>query len=288
MMGASALRGRSMPTTAPSSSPAPAASQATIDVLTALLEARTGQQIAAYRSWRLDTALKPLLLAGKDREIGEHIVDALLNQETSFYRDAQVFEHLVAAIADAEAAGHRIRIWCAGCSTGQEPLSLAMLFAERHETTGAPVPDIIATDVSGAAIARARSGRFTQFEIQRGLPIRRMMRWFDGVGADWVAKPELVKLVTFRRVNLVSDAAPAGRFDLVLCRNVLLYLTAETKLRVFSTIARALRPGGLFVMGAGETVSGQTPLFEPSQRYRGFYETPSSSSGDPRLRAPGS
>jgi chemotaxis protein methyltransferase CheR len=263
MMGASALRGRSMPTT---SSPAPAASQATIDVLTALLEARTGQQIAAYRSWRLDTALKPLLrerqlggldelvaqlLAGKDREIGEHIVDALLNQETSFYRDAQVFEHLVAAIADAETAGHRIRIWCAGdCG------------------------------------ARARSGRFTQFEIQRGLPIRRMMRWFDGVGADWVAKPELVKLVTFRRVNLVSDAAPAGRFDLVLCRNVLLYLTAETKLRVFSTIARALRPGGLFVMGAGETVSGQTPLFEPSQRYRGFYETPSSSTGDPRLRAP--
>lgn len=300
MMGASALRGRSMPTTAPSSSPAPAASQATIEVLTALLEARTGQQIAAYRSWRLDTALKPLLrerqlgsldelvaqlLAGKDREIGEHIVDALLNQETSFYRDAQVFEHLVAAIADAETAGHRIRIWCAGCSTGQEPLSLAMLFAERHETTGAPVPDIIATDVSGAAIARARSGRFTQFEIQRGLPIRRMMRWFDGVGADWVAKPELVKLVTFRRVNLVSDAAPAGRFDLVLCRNVLLYLTAETKLRVFSTIARALRPGGLFVMGAGETVSGQTPLFEPSQRYRGFYEAPSSKPDDSRLRS---
>ena len=280
---------------------APLVSQAAITVLSALLEARTGQQIAAYRSWRLDTALKPLLrarnldtldqlvvqlLGGKDPSIGDQIVDALLNQETSFYRDALVFEHLVAAIAAAETgtggARRRVRIWCAGCSTGQEPLSLAMLFAERHEATGAPIPEIVATDVSDVAIARARAGRFTQFEIQRGLPIRRMMRWFDGVGGDWVAKPELMKLVAFRRVNLVADPAPAGQFDLVLCRNVLLYLSPETKLSVFATIARVLRPGGVFVMGAGETVIGQTPLFAPSQRYRGFYETPQNAAAEMR------
>lgn len=265
-----------------------APSQAAINVLTALLEARTGQQISAYRSWRLDTALKPLLrarnlatldqlvtqlLQGTDRQIGDHIVDALVNQETSFFRDAQVFEMLADAILGAERDGRRARIWCAGCSTGQEPLSLAMQFAERRESNGAPMPEIVATDVSDAAITRARSGRFSQFEIQRGLPVRRMIRWFDATGADWVAKPDLLSLVTFRRLNLVSDQPPPGQFDIVLCRNVLLYLSTDTKRQVFPKIAAALKPRGLFVMGAGETVIGQTRLFEPSKRFRGLYET---------------
>ncbi len=272
--------------TAASMSP-PIASQTAINVLTALLEARTGQQIAAYRSWRLDTALKPLLrdrkldtldqlvtqlLEGSDRLIGDHIVDALVNQETSFFRDAQVFDLMVEAVALAEASRRRVRIWCAGCSTGQEPLSLAMLFAERTETSGAPMPEIVATDVSEAALARARSGRFSQFEIQRGLPVRRMIRWFDTTGSDWIAKPELVKLITFRRMNLVSDQPPPGRFDIVLCRNVLLYLSADTKGQVFPRIAAALNPGGKLVLGAGETVIGQTSAFEPSKRFRGFYQ----------------
>jgi chemotaxis protein methyltransferase CheR len=273
----------------PRSSSIPIASASSITVLTALLEARTGQQIAAYRSWRMDTALKPLLrernldtldqlvnhmLEGNDRIIGDRIVDALLNQETSFYRDASVFETIVAAVEQAETEKRRVRIWCAGCSTGQEPLSLAMLFAERQESTGLAAPEIVATDVSDAAIVRARAGRYTQFEIQRGLPIRRMMRWFDCAGGDWLAKPELVKMVAYRRINLVAEPAPPGRFDMVLCRNVLLYLSTETKALVFPRIAAAMRPGGLFVMGAGETVIGQTRLFEPSKRHRGCYELP--------------
>ncbi len=272
----------------PAAQTTPIASQTAINVLTALLEARTGQQISAYRSWRLDTALKPLLrdqkldtldqlvtqlLEGSDRLIGDRIVDALVNQETSFFRDAQVFEMLAEAVALAESEHRRARIWCAGCSTGQEPLSLAMLFAERQEETGVAMPEIVATDVSDAAIARARSARFSQFEIQRGLPVRRMVRWFDTTGSDWVAKPELVKTIAFRRMNLVSDPRPPGKFDVVLCRNVLLYLSADTKAQVFPKIAGALKPGGLLAMGAGETVIGQTRLFEPSKRFRGLYET---------------
>ncbi|WP_380780701.1 CheR family methyltransferase [Sphingomonas sp. R86520] len=262
-------------------------SQTAINVLSALLEARTGQQIGAYRSWRVDTALKPLLrarkldtldqlvtqlLQGSDRSIGDTIVDALVNQETSFFRDAQVFQTLAEVVAEAESDRRRARIWCAGCSTGQEPLSLAMQFAERKEATGAPIPEIIATDVSDAAIARGRSGRFSQFEIQRGLPVRRMVQWFDTTGSDWVAKPDLLAMVAFRRMNLVADQPPPGQFDVVLCRNVLLYLSAETKNEVFPKIAAALKPDGVFVMGAGETVIGQTRLFEPSKRFRGCYE----------------
>lgn len=265
----------------------PALSPAVVQVLTALLEARTGQQLASYRSWRLDVALKPLLrergmatldelvlayTEDGDAVLGDRIVDALVNGETSFFRDAPMFDMVVEATADATAAGRRARIWSAACATGQEPLSLAMLFAERLATGGPPVPEIVASDVSEAALSRARAGRFTQFEIQRGLPIRRMMQWFDGAGDEWVAKPELTRLVFFRRCNLVADPAPAGRFDVVLCRNMLMYLSPAAKAPVFARLAQALRPGGLLALGAGETVIGQTPLFAPSRRFRGLYE----------------
>jgi chemotaxis protein methyltransferase CheR len=264
----------------------PGVSQVARNVFSALLEARTGQQIASYRSWRIDTALKPLLrerrldtldqlvtllLDGNDARVGDQIVNALVNQETSFFRDAPVFDLVLEAVAAAEAAGRRPRIWCAGCSTGQEPLSLAMLFAERAEG-GAAVPEIVATDVSEAACTRARAGRYTQFEIQRGLPIRRMVRWFHADGTDWVAKPELTRLVTVRRHNLVAEPPPPGAFDVILCRNVLLYLSAAAKSEVFARFAAAIRPGGTLALGAGETVIGQTDAFQPSRRLRGLYE----------------
>ena len=261
-------------------------SPATLQMFSALLEARTGQRIASYRSWRIDTALKSLmrdrglgtldqlvalLREGRDRPLADEVVDALLNQETSFFRDAPIFDLVVEAVAAAERRGHRARIWCAGCATGQEPQSLAMLFAERAEA-GAPTPEILATDVSDLALARARAGRYTQFEIQRGLPIRQLMRWFDGEGGEWTIKPDLARRVMFRQHNLVADRPPAGAFDVILCRNVLLYLSPETKQAVFRTFADALRPDGLLVLGAGETVIGQTQLFQPSRTLRGFYE----------------
>ena len=252
-------------------------------VLTALLEERTGQQLSACRSWRLDTALKPLLKArnlttldalvdllldGEDTGLAGEVVDALLNNETSFFRDAPVFDLVAQAVAAAEAQGRRARIWSAGCATGQEPLSLAMLFAER----GGVMPEIVATDVSQAALTRARAGRYTQFEAQRGLPIRCLMRWFDGApDGDWIAKPELVRQVQYRRASLLTDPAPPGRFDVVLCRNVMLYLATGAKSVAFCRIAAALRPDGLFAMGAGETVIGQTRLFQPSRDLRGLY-----------------
>lgn len=261
-----------------------------LGVLATLLQARTGQEIARDRSWRADALLKPLmrergcdtldqlvllLLDGSDAAIAGLVVDALLNQETSFFRDAAVFDLIAeaAAAAEAEGRGRRLRIWCAGCASGQEPLSLAMAFAERHEATGAALPEIVATDVSEAALARARAGRFTQFEIQRGLPVRRMMRWFEGGdGGDWTARPELLRAISFRRHNLVADAAPAGPFDIILCRNVLLYFSAEVKGEVFAKLAGALQPGGALVLGAGETTIGQTRAFQPSRRFRGLYE----------------
>lgn len=260
-----------------------------LNVLAALLESRTGQQIAANRAWRVETTLKPLMRArdiagldqlvsaildGKHPDLADKVVDALLNQESSFYRDAAIFEMIAAAVSalDSLALGRRVRIWSAGCANGQEPLSLAMLFAEREEAGGPQAPEIVATDVSEAALARGRAGRYSQFEIQRGLPIRRMMRWFDQEGEDWIAKPDLVRRIQFKRQNLVGDPPPIGRFDIVLCRNVLLYLSASHRGRVFARMAEVIRPGGLLVLGAGETVIGQTRAFTPSGRFKGFYE----------------
>lgn len=268
--------------------PAPGARPAgALNVLASLLESRTGQQIAANREWRIETALKPLMrdrghdtldeLIGEvliSPAVADMVVDALLNQESSFFRDAAVLDMIADAVDTmrAEAGNRRIRIWSAGCSVGQEPLSLAMLFAERDAVSRAEPPEIVATDVSEAALARARAGRYSQFEIQRGLPIRRMMQWFDPVGGDWVAKHELVRQISFRRINLVADPLPLGRFDIVLCRNVLLYLSPTLRTRVFDRLAEVVRPGALLVLGAGETVIGQTDAFRPSPQYRGLYE----------------
>ncbi|MEP9357312.1 protein-glutamate O-methyltransferase CheR [Sphingomonas sp. KR3-1] len=262
----------------------PIASSGAMNMLAALLEQRAGQQIAANRTWRIETALKPILrekgLASLDElvaklitartgELADLVVDALLNQETSFFRDAAVLDMVAdaAQAMQAEAGNRRLRIWSAGCSTGQEPLSLAMLFSER----GMPDPEIVATDVSPAALTRARSGRFSQFEIQRGLPVRRMMTWFDTTGADWVAKPELVRKLQFRQHNLTQDPAPAGSFDIILCRNVMLYFSPAVRRQVFDTLASAIRPGGMLALGAGETVIGLTDHFQPCETYRGFY-----------------
>ncbi len=263
--------------------PGPGGNSGAMNMIAALLEQRTGQQIAANRAWRIETAVKPLmrarglatldalvgqLIAARTGELADQVVDALLNQETSFFRDAAVLDTIADAALEMQAAHpeRKLRIWSAGCSTGQEPLSLAMLFAERNA-----LPEILASDVSPAALTRARAGRYSQFEIQRGLPVRRMMLWFDAAGGDWVAKPELVRRVQFRQHNLTGDAPPPGKFDIILCRNVLLYFSLQLRRQVFETLAAAIRPGGVLVLGAGETVIGLTEDFVPCDRLRGFY-----------------
>lgn len=277
-----------------------AAGSGAIQLIGGLLEQRTGQQIAANRVWRIETALKPVLrerglatldelvaklMAARTGELADKVVEALLNQETSFFRDFAVLDMVLdaARALQAEMPGRRLRIWSAGCSTGQEPLSLAMLFSEQIDAFGGLMPEIIASDVSPAALAKARAGHYSQFEIQRGLPVRRMMQWFDAAGSDWVAKPDLIRKVQFRQHNLTADTPPPGRFDIILCRNVMLYFSLAVRRQVFDRLASASRAGGLLVLGAGETVIGLTDHFVPCEVFRGCYravecETPTISS----------
>ena len=264
-----------------------AGSRGALNLLAALLEARTGQQIGHDRTWRIETALQPLMrerghptldaLAAATTTSGElatAAVNAMLNHESSFFRDTSAFELIARVAGDFRASGEsrRLRIWSAGCSTGQEPVSLAITFAEALGDGDGDLADIVATDVSDVALARARSGVYSQFEIQRGLSIRRLVAWFESAGSAWSVRRELLRGVQYRRMNLVADPLPGGRFDIVLCRNVLLYLSPHARRLVLDRIASTLRPDGLLVLGAGETVIGQSDRFSPSHRYRGLYE----------------
>ncbi|MEP6785612.1 MAG: protein-glutamate O-methyltransferase CheR [Sphingomonadales bacterium] len=271
------------------------ASPAAIRVLSALIEARTGQQLSAARSWRIESSLKPVLretglasldllvgqiVSGRNDGLASTVIDALLNNETSFFRDAAVFEQLdrnaLEALQTCRTDTRRLRIWSAACSTGQEAYSLAMMLRDGGARWAGWTFDIFASDVSGAAVARARRGRFSRFEIQRGLPVRKMLNWFREDGDEWVADPFLSRDIRFA-VHDIRQPAP-GVFDLILCRNVLMYFPVPVRTKVFGRLSEALAPDGLLILGAGETVIGQTDRFASDPDMRGVYRpTPETS-----------
>lgn len=254
-----------------------------------LLERATGQELAAGRRWRIETALGPLLKVeridtldqlavrlsrAEETRLQQEVVEALLNHETSFFRDIAAFrgfaDEALPAIAALRGDSRRIRVWSAGCATGQEAYSLAIEL-RRHSARWAGWDiSILATDVSSAAVGRAREGLYGQLEIQRGLPIGDMITWFEPEGESWRAKPELRRQLSFATHNLLKPAPP-GRFDIVLCRNVLLYFPPDTRRAVLDRIAAAMPSDGLLFLGAGETVLGQSDAFVSDPNIRGFY-----------------
>jgi len=262
----------------------------TVSVLGGLLEEHTGQQLLVARRWRIETALTPLMrerdiasldqLANqvnlaRDPKLIEDVVEALLNHETYFFRDSAAFDvltnNVLPRIAAARAAEKRLRIWCAGCSTGQEAYSLAMRFAEDPDRWHGWTIDILGTDVSRAAISRAREGLYSQFEIQRGLSIRQMLSGFEAEGDQWRVRGELRNRLNFHVHNLMQPPPVAGRFDIILCRNVLLYFSDERRRTVLERLSGAVARDGMLMLGAGETVIGQTQRFRLDPDCRGFY-----------------
>jgi chemotaxis protein methyltransferase CheR len=216
------------------------------------------------------------------------VVEALLNNETYFYRDRLPFDLLLKGalprLQQARGKEKRLAIWCAGCSTGQEVYSLAMSFAEAKLRWQDWKIDILGTDVSRAAVERARRGLYSQFEVQRGLPVMQMMRWFDEAeGQQWQVSPELQKAVRFQVHSLLEAPPQPRRFDIILCRNVLLYFSAETQKAVFSRLVEASAPDAYLMLGAGETVIGQTEDFVSDPEQRGLYIRKTAQ--EPRARA---
>ena len=259
-------------------------------ILAGLLEARTGQQLTMSRRWRIETALSALLrergigtldelitilVMGKEPSLSQLVVEALLNNETYFFRDRAPFDLLqryaLEELALRRSKSKRLRIWSAGCSTGQEAYSLAMLFAEEREKWRGWTIDILGTDVSTSCIDRARNGIYSQFEVQRGLGINQTIKWFEECADGWRAVEELRRPVRFQVHNLLEQAPHPGGFDIVLCRNVLLYLSPEKKAVSFERLTGAMAEDGWLMLGAGETVIGQTRKLGADINARGLY-----------------
>jgi chemotaxis protein methyltransferase CheR len=263
--------------------------QGAVRVLSGLLEARTGQVLSESRSWRTESALKPILrehgltdidalaarlVTKRDPRMEEAVINALLNNESSFFRDLQIFDMLYRDILPhlhEQKKDRVLRIWSAGCSTGQEAYSLAIQLRKDAARWQGWRIEIMASDISTSAIQQARSGVFSQIDIQRGLAIGDMLRWFEPVGDDWKVSDELRQMIDFRADNLFEPVAPVGQYDLIMCRNVMLYFTTERRRRVFDLLAQHASPQTILLLGAGETVIGQSDEFNAHREFRGAY-----------------
>jgi chemotaxis protein methyltransferase CheR len=260
------------------------------DYLRRLLKERSGLVLSADKQYLVESRLLPLarrigaphlsdlvvkLKAPGAEPLIVDVVEAMTTNESFFFRDKIPFEHfrehMLPSLLKARAAQRRIRIWCAAASTGQEPYSLAMILKEMALQVAGWRIEIIATDLSNEVLEKARAGLYSQFEVQRGLPIQLLMKYFSQAGETWQISPEIKAMVQYRPLNLLADFTHLGTFDIVFCRNVLIYFDQETKVGVLERLARLSEPDGYLVLGAAETVVGLTEVFKPMLDRRGLY-----------------
>ncbi|WP_300553718.1 protein-glutamate O-methyltransferase CheR [Maricaulis sp.] len=251
---------------------------------------RSGLVLSADKGYLLESRLAPLaraegypsieaLIAAVRRDRSERllwgITEALATHETFFFRDNTPFDlfkqDILPNLARARGLNGSIRIWCAACSSGQEPYSLAMLLDEERARLGNLKVEIVATDMAPRVLEKARAGIYSQFEVQRGLAIQRLVRHFEQTGDQWRIKPNIRQMVTFQKQNLLESFNAMGTFDVVFCRNVLIYFDAETKKQVLARLAKQTPSDGYLIMGAAETVVGLSKDFEPVEGRRGLY-----------------
>ena len=254
-----------------------------------LLKRRAGIVLAREKAYLLESRLAPLVrraglaniealaaaLGPRDDGLAVEVVEAMLNNETFFFRDGVPFDLLrtevLPALRRARSATRRIRIWCAAASTGQEPYSIAMLLAADPVAWEGWTVEIVATDLSQRALARAEAGLYTQFEVQRGLPIQALIKHFEKEGSQWRINPAVRRRVRFRAVNLCQPFTQLGMFDVVFCRNVLMYLDPATKSDILTRMRRQMPGDGYLLLGAAETVLGLSVDFRPDWVNRGLY-----------------
>jgi chemotaxis protein methyltransferase CheR len=264
-------------------------SQAAFSSLAAFLHARSGLVLGPDKLYLVETRLGPLMRREKIADLAalvarlqtaeplaREVVELMTTNETFFFRDGKPFEHVKASalrrIHAARPPGQSIRIWSAACSTGQEAYSLAMIVAESRPWLGDRRVEIVGTDLSREVLARAREGLYSQFEVQRGLPIQLLVKYFRQEGTNWRIAEEIRAMVTWREGNLLGDLRGLGRFDIVFCRNVLIYFDQPTKSRVLEAIAAQMPPDGVLYLGGAETVLGITDRFSAIPGERGVYE----------------
>ena len=259
------------------------------EYLRKLLKDRSGLDLSADKQYLIESRLLPLSrkagmsgiselvqqMKGGSASITTQVVEAMTTNETFFFRDKVPFDHfrdsIMPEILQARAGRKSIRIWCAAGSTGQEPYSLAMCLKEMSAALGGWRIEIIATDLSQEVLEKSKAGIYSQFEVQRGLPIQMLVKYFKQIGELWQVNADIRAMVQHRQLNLLHDFSQLGVFDVIFCRNVLIYFDQDTKINIFNRLARVIEPDGFLVLGAAETVVGLTDVFKPCPERRGLY-----------------
>jgi chemotaxis protein methyltransferase CheR len=273
------------------------------EFLRKLLKERSGLDLSVDKQYLVESRLIPLarrvglagipelvqkIKSGAERLISE-VVEAMTTNETFFFRDKIPFDHLREAVlptlVQARASRRTLRIWCAASSTGQEPYSIAMCVKEFAALSGWRV-EIVATDLSQTVLEKSKAGVFSQFEVQRGLPIQMLVKHFVQVGELWQLNADIRAMVQHRQFNLLQDFSHLGTFDLIFCRNVLIYFDQDTKAGIFDRLAKMLDADGVLALGAAETVVGISDAFKPYPDRRGLYQPNAGRTARPGVMAP--
>jgi chemotaxis protein methyltransferase CheR len=259
------------------------------EVFAAVLRNGSGLVIGPDKQYLLESRLGPIMkqhgmrdldgLADRLRSgappVERAVIEAMTTNESFFFRDEKPFAHFrgqaLPKLVAARPAAAKLRVWSAAASSGQEAYSLAMILAECRATLGGRPVEIVGTDLARDQLARAQAGLYSQFEVQRGLPMTMLVKYFHKDGANWQINDPLRAMVSFREWNLLADPRPLGSFDIVFCRNVLIYFNQATKARVLDAIARQMPPDGLLYLGGAETVLGITDRFSAVPGERGVY-----------------
>jgi len=258
------------------------------EFLRKLLKERSGLDLSSDKQYLVESRLIPLArkaglpgiteliqkMKGGSDELTSEVVEAMTTNETFFFRDKIPFDHLretiLPVLVHARAGRRALRIWCAASSTGQEPYSIAMCVKGFAALAGWRI-EIVATDLSQAVLEKSKAGIFSQFEVQRGLPIHMLVKHFTQIGELWQLNADIRGMVQHRQLNLLQDFSHLGTFDVIFCRNVLIYFDQDTKVSVFDRLARMLEPDGVLLLGAAESVVGISDAFKPYPDRRGLY-----------------
>ena len=260
------------------------------EFLRKLLKERSGLDLSPDKQYLVESRLVPLarkaglagitelvqkMKAGSAEALTADVVEAMTTNETFFFRDKTPFDHLkdtmLPALLQARGARRALRIWCAASSTGQEPYSIAMCLKALGPVIAGWKIDIVATDLSQGVLEKSKAGIFSQFEVQRGLPIQMLVKHFTQVGEMWQLNPDIRAMVQHRQLNLLQDFGHLGAFDVIFCRNVLIYFDQDTKTGIFERLSRVVESDGFLVLGAAESVVGISDAFKPYPERRGLY-----------------
>jgi len=260
------------------------------EFLRKLLKERSGLDLSPDKQYLVESRLVPLarkaglngitelaqrMKTGGAEPLIAEVVEAMTTNETFFFRDKTPFDHLkdtmLPALLQARAARRSLRVWCAASSTGQEPYSIAMCLKELGAAIAGWRIDIVGTDLSQGVLEKSRAGIFSQFEVQRGLPIQLLVKHFVQVGDMWQLNADIRSMVQHRQLNLLQDFGHLGAFDIIFCRNVLIYFDQDTKANIFERLSKVVEPDGFMVLGAAESVVGISDAFKPYPDRRGLY-----------------